>query len=94
MYVFILLSGCWFVQVMYFGSANARNLIREYEFYFPKNQKGFQGKKSKQLVGETRQGRIKFDVLLTSYEMINCDLSSLKPIKWECLVHFCSSLKF
>ncbi|WVY90000.1 hypothetical protein V8G54_035514 [Vigna mungo] len=72
--------------VMYFGSANARALIREYEFYFPKNQKGFQRKKSKQLVGETKQGRIKFDVLLTSYEMINCDLSSLKPIKWECLI--------
>ncbi|XP_017430906.1 CHD3-type chromatin-remodeling factor PICKLE isoform X2 [Vigna angularis] len=72
--------------VMYFGSGNARDLIREYEFYFPKNQKGFQRKKSKQLVDETKQGRIKFDVLLTSYEMINCDLLALKPIKWECMI--------
>uniref|UniRef100_A0A9I9E5R8 MATH domain-containing protein n=1 Tax=Cucumis melo TaxID=3656 RepID=A0A9I9E5R8_CUCME len=31
------------------------------------------------------QDRIKFDVLLTSYEMINFDVGTLKPIKWQSL---------
>ncbi|KAK4415413.1 CHD3-type chromatin-remodeling factor PICKLE [Sesamum alatum] len=72
--------------VMYVGSAQARNVIREYEFYYPKNQKKSKKKKSGQAVSESKQDRIKFDVLLTSYEMINLDSSSLKPIKWECMI--------
>ncbi|XP_020236439.1 CHD3-type chromatin-remodeling factor PICKLE [Cajanus cajan] len=72
--------------VMYFGSAKGRAFIREHEFYFPKNQKRIKNKKSRQIVDESKQERIKFDVLLTSYEMINSDTSSLKPIKWECMI--------
>ncbi|KAL2318030.1 hypothetical protein Fmac_031906 [Flemingia macrophylla] len=72
--------------VMYLGSAKARAFIREHEFYFPKNQKRIQNKKSRQIVNESKQERIKFDVLLTSYEMINYDTSSLKPIQWECMI--------
>ncbi|KAL8539594.1 hypothetical protein ACS0TY_001269 [Phlomoides rotata] len=72
--------------VMYVGTAQARNVIREYEFYYPKNQKKSKNKKSSQTFGESKQDRIKFDVLLTSYEMINLDSSSLKPIKWECMI--------
>ncbi|KHN46350.1 CHD3-type chromatin-remodeling factor PICKLE [Glycine soja] len=72
--------------VMYFGSAKARAFIREYEFYFPKNQKRIKKKKSRQIVNESKQERIKFDVLLTSYEIINSDTSSLKHIKWECMI--------
>uniref|UniRef100_A0A2P2L869 Chromodomain helicase DNA binding protein n=1 Tax=Rhizophora mucronata TaxID=61149 RepID=A0A2P2L869_RHIMU len=72
--------------VMYVGSAQARAVIREYEFYHPKNQKKIKKKKSGQLVGESKQDRIKFDVLLTSYEMINLDTAILKPIKWECMI--------
>ena len=75
---------------MYVGSAQARAVIREYEFYHPKNQKKIKKKKSGQLVGESKQDRIKFDVLLTSYEMINLDTAILKPIKWECMVSFYS----
>lgn len=73
---------------MYVGSAQARAVIREYEFYFPKNHKKIKKKKSSQIFGESKQDRIKFDVLLTSYEMINLDTTSLKPIQWECLVTF------
>lgn len=73
---------------MYVGSAQARTMIRDYEFYFPKSKK-LKKKKSGQLVSETKQDRIKFDVLLTSYEMINLDTASLKPIQWECMVRFC-----
>lgn len=72
--------------VMYVGTSQARNIIREYEFYFPKNPKKIKKKKSGQVVGESKQDRIKFDVLLTSYEMINLDSASLKPIKWECMI--------
>ncbi|XP_030476827.2 CHD3-type chromatin-remodeling factor PICKLE isoform X2 [Syzygium oleosum] len=71
--------------VMYVGSAQARTMIRDYEFYFPKSKK-LKKKKSGQLVSETKQDRIKFDVLLTSYEMINLDTASLKPIQWECMI--------
>lgn len=80
------------VQVMYVGSSQARAVIREYEFYFPKNHKKIKKKKSGQIVGESKQDRIKFDVLLTSYEMINLDSTSLKPIKWECMVTFYCSI--
>ncbi|XP_031101578.1 CHD3-type chromatin-remodeling factor PICKLE [Ipomoea triloba] len=72
--------------VMYVGSSNARTVIRDYEFYFPKNHKKSKKKKSGQVLGESKQDRIKFDVLLTSYEMINLDTASLKPIKWESMV--------
>ncbi|KAL2346668.1 hypothetical protein Fmac_000668 [Flemingia macrophylla] len=72
--------------LMYVGSAQARSVIREYEFYFPKKQKKIKKKKSGQIISENKQDRIKFDVLLTSYEMINFDTASLKPIKWECMI--------
>ncbi|KAJ6354727.1 hypothetical protein OIU77_005351 [Salix suchowensis] len=72
--------------VMYVGSAQARAVIREYEFYYPKKHKKIKKKKSGQVVTERKQDRIKFDVLLTSYEMINLDTTSLKPINWECMI--------
>nr|XP_016476517.1 PREDICTED: CHD3-type chromatin-remodeling factor PICKLE [Nicotiana tabacum] len=72
--------------VMYVGGAQARAIIRQYEFFFPKYLKKSKKKKSGQTVGESKQDRIKFDVLLTSYEMINMDSASLKPIKWECMI--------
>ncbi|GAB2275370.1 hypothetical protein Dimus_010129 [Dionaea muscipula] len=71
--------------VMYVGSAQARAVIREYEFYYPKSSMKSK-KKSGQIVHQSKQDRIKFDVLLTSYEMINLDSLSLKPIKWECMI--------
>ncbi|GAU17724.1 hypothetical protein TSUD_07860 [Trifolium subterraneum] len=57
--------------IMYVGSSQARSIIREYEFYFPDKNK--------------KNKSIKFDVLLTSYEMINLDTAALNPIKWECM---------
>ncbi|XP_059642926.1 CHD3-type chromatin-remodeling factor PICKLE [Cornus florida] len=72
--------------VMYVGSSQARVVIKDYEFYLPKNSKKIKKKKSGHIVGESKQDRIKFDVLLTSYEMINMDSASLKPIKWECMI--------
>lgn len=72
---------------MYFGTAQAREAIRKYEFYFPKEKSHkFKKKKTVQGSSQKKQSRIKFDVLLTSYEMINMDSAVLKPIRWECLV--------
>lgn len=84
--MYTLLIVCLLLQIMYVGSAQARSVIREYEFYFPKKLK--KNKKKKSLVSESKHDRIKFDVLLTSYEMINLDTTSLKPIKWECMVRY------
>jgi chromodomain-helicase-DNA-binding protein 4 len=61
---------------MYVGSSKARSIIREHEFYFPEKNK--------------KNKSIKFDVLLTSYEMINLDTAALNHIKWECMVKFYS----
>ncbi|XP_057959148.1 CHD3-type chromatin-remodeling factor PICKLE-like [Malania oleifera] len=72
--------------VMYVGSGQARSVLRDYEFYFPKKSKKIKKKKSGQIISESKQDRIKFDVLLTSYEMVNNDTGSLKPIKWECMI--------
>ena len=76
---------------MYVGSSQSRALIRELEFYVPKDKEKKPQKKKKQKkkpipVKQSKQERIKFDVLLTSYEMINLDSTILKAIKWECLV--------
>lgn len=73
---------------MYVGTAAARAVIREYEFYFPKSHKKDKKKKSSHGSNENKQARIKFDVLLTSYEMINIDNGSLKAISWETMVTF------
>lgn len=72
---------------MYFGAAASREIIRKYEFYYPReNLKKLKKKKSSPSSEEKKQSRIRFDVLLTSYEMINMDSSLLKNIEWECLV--------
>ncbi|KAL8263425.1 hypothetical protein R6Q59_024774 [Mikania micrantha] len=74
--------------VMYVGTAAARAVIREYEFYFPKSHKKEKKKKSSHGIGESKQERIQFDVILTSYEMVNMNSESLKAINWETIVSF------
>jgi chromodomain-helicase-DNA-binding protein 4 len=74
-----------YVQVMYVGSSQARATLREYEFFYPRKSSKKRDK-GKRKIGESKQDRVKFDVLLTSYEMINLDTAILKALKWECLV--------
>jgi hypothetical protein len=72
---------------MYFGSAASRDIIKKYEFYYSKDKPNKVKKnKSSSSNDEKKQSRIKFDVLLTSYEMINMDSAVLKTIEWECMV--------
>ncbi|XP_042415597.1 CHD3-type chromatin-remodeling factor PICKLE-like [Zingiber officinale] len=73
--------------VMYVGSSQAREVIRKYEFYYPKlKSKKHKKKKLIQSSNQNKQARIKFNVLLTSYEMINMDSAVLKSIEWECMI--------
>lgn len=82
---------------MYVGSSQARAILRQYEFFFPQSSSKKSKDKGKKKTGESKQDRVKFDVLLTSYEMINLDTAILKALKWECLVtallFFCLKLK-
>lgn len=72
---------------MYVGSSQAREVIRKYEFYYPKlKSKKHKKKKLIQSSNQNKQARIKFNVLLTSYEMVNMDSAVLKSIEWECMV--------
>lgn len=77
---------------MYVGSSQARAILRQYEFFYPKQAKvkKVKDKGKKKVPGESKQDLVKFDVLLTSYEMINLDTAILRALKWECLVNFSS----
>ncbi|KAI0223821.1 hypothetical protein L0F63_002341 [Massospora cicadina] len=57
--------------VVYHGNSFSRNLIVETEFYY---------KDSK---GDPLTNRFKFDVLITTYEMLISGLAQLKPIHWR-----------
>ncbi|CAH9106450.1 unnamed protein product [Cuscuta europaea] len=61
--------------VDYHGSSKARTVIRQYEWHAG-NQNGSNKKTSS----------YKFNVLLTTYEMVLADLSNLRCIPWEVLV--------
>nr|GMD05443.1 Protein CHROMATIN REMODELING 4 [Ipomoea batatas] len=61
--------------VDYHGSSKARTIIRQYEWH-ASNQNGSNKKTTS----------YKFNVLLTTYEMVLADLSNLRAIPWEVLV--------
>ncbi|CAF0825687.1 unnamed protein product [Brachionus calyciflorus] len=68
--------------VTYLGTKEARAVIRENEFSFDENACRSGLKSSK-----VRQGvKVKFHVLLTSYEMICMDQATLGSIDWQVLV--------
>lgn len=75
----MLIFFCLTVQVVYVGTSQARTVITQHEFYLPRGHVNG-------VRGETMQDRIKFDVILTSYEIIDVDTAVLKPIKWKCMV--------
>ncbi|KAF3592891.1 hypothetical protein DY000_02027742, partial [Brassica cretica] len=59
--------------VVYGGTSQART----HEFYLSRGRMNG-------VRGETN--RIKFDVILTSYEILDVDTAVLKPIKWKCTI--------
>ncbi len=68
--------------VTYVGGKEARAVIREHEFSFDEN-----AIKAGQRASKVRSGcKVKFHVLLTSYEMICMDSATLGSVDWEILV--------
>lgn len=68
--------------VTYLGPKDARAVIREHEFSFDEN-----AIRGGQKASKVRQGcRVKFNVLLTSYEMICIDAATLGSVDWQILV--------
>ena len=68
--------------VTYLGPKEARAVIREHEFSYDENAIRAGTKASKMRTGHT----LKFNVLLTSYEMICIDAATLGSIDWHILV--------
>ncbi|XP_045070793.1 chromodomain-helicase-DNA-binding protein 3-like isoform X3 [Coregonus clupeaformis] len=71
-----------FYVVTYTGDKDSRAIIRENELTFD-DTAARGGKKAFKL---RREAPIKFHVLLTSYELVTIDQTSLKSIDWACLV--------
>lgn len=68
--------------VTYLGPKEARAVIREHEFSYDENAIRAGTKATKMRQGHT----LKFNVLLTSYEMICIDAATLGSIDWQILV--------
>lgn len=71
-----------FYCVTYIGDKDSRAAIREHELTFsedgaPKNSKG---------ASKLRTSNVKFNVLITSYELISIDNACLSSIDWKILV--------
>lgn len=72
--------GTWSPQMnvlCYMGSADARKTIREHEFYYPKTGKEKDSKS---------KGTLKFQAVITSYEILLTDNAVLKKIPWKVLL--------
>lgn len=74
--------------VLYLGSQDSRRVIRETEFFFePDKLKSAASKtRGKDKKKERQPKPYKFNVLITSYDMIRMDLTYLQRPTWECLV--------
>ena len=66
--------------VLYNGSATDRELIRDHEF----RHKAANWSKGK--AAHRASGRLKFNVLLASYEMVRKDRKVFQDIEWETVI--------
>ena len=66
--------------VLYNGSATDRELIRDHEFRY----KAANWSKGK--AAHRASGRLKFNVLLASYEMVRKDRKVFQDIEWETVI--------
>ena len=65
--------------IEYHGSAKARAVIREHEWFATPGSTGHDGK-------HTGSAVYKFNVMLTTYEMVIADSSQLRAVPWEVLI--------
>ncbi|KAK3872795.1 hypothetical protein Pcinc_022150 [Petrolisthes cinctipes] len=70
-----------FYVVTYVGDRESRTMIREHELSFEEGAVRSASKATK-----IRTTNVKFNVLLTSYEMISMDQACLGSLEWACLV--------
>ena len=61
--------------IVYHGSHESRELIRQYEFYYADGE-----------TNAATRGHYKFHALITSYEVVKTDLSILRHIPWRYMV--------
>ncbi len=74
--------------VPYAGNADSRQVIRDNEFYAGSepSTKRRPGAKASRATKVKRNKMLRFNVLLTSYEMINTDHAVFSSVTWEALV--------
>lgn len=70
-----------FYVVTYVGDRESRSMIREHELSFEEG-----AVRSASKATRIRTTNVKFNVLLTSYEMISMDQACLGSLEWACLV--------
>ncbi|KAK8383255.1 hypothetical protein O3P69_011625 [Scylla paramamosain] len=70
-----------FYVVTYVGDRESRTMIREHELSFEEG-----AVRSASKATRIRTTNVKFNVLLTSYEMISMDQACLGSLEWACLV--------
>lgn len=67
--------------ILFHGSADARELLVEHEFYFTEQFV------SKQVASKLKKLHVtKFHVLITTYEMVQKDVEVFRKIKWKSLI--------
>jgi len=83
-------------SVIYHGSSASRTLIRKYEWdkflvdlpadYDPRAESGYPRQVENGDIKKTRAGCYRFQVLITTYEIVLRDSERLSSIPWACLV--------
>ena len=68
--------------VTYIGDKDSRSVIREYELSFEEGATRNRVKASR----IRKDAPVKFQVLLTSYELISIDQATLSSVEWQILV--------
>eukprot|EP00803_Ostreobium_quekettii_P003791 evm.model.scf_714EXC.7 EVM.evm.TU.scf_714EXC.7 scf_714EXC:47239-61229(-) len=70
--------------VSLYGNQETRNTVIKYELFAPNNKTGEERAKAKTRAG--LQARVKFHVLLTSYELAIAESTHLAKVDYECLI--------
>lgn len=68
--------------VSYYGDKDSRQMIRQHELSFEEKST-----RTVKIATKIRTGvQVKFNVLLTSYEIVSIDQATLSSVPWQCLV--------
>ena len=76
-----------FNAIVYHGSSQSRQLLQDYEFYYKQN--GTESNESNstfELNKDSKQQQIKFNALITTYEVLMSDILLFNEIKWRSII--------